>query len=96
MATFVYSTDPPATVRTDLLVLPVYEGPEAGPGIKDVKGTDLMALYAEAKLKGKKGEPLLVPNTGGLGIAAASVLLVPVGKRRDVTADSLRRALGRV
>ena len=96
MATFVYSTDPPATVRTDLLVLPVYEGPEAGPGIKDVKGTDLMALYAEAKLKGKKGEPLLVPNTGGLGIAAASVLLVGVGKRRDVTADSLRRALGRV
>jgi leucyl aminopeptidase len=96
VATFVYSTDPPATVRTDILVLPVYEGPEAGPGIKDVKGTDLMALYAEAKLKGKKGEPLLVPNTGGLGIAAKSVLLVGVGKRQEVTTDSLRRALGRV
>jgi len=96
VATFVYSTDPPATVRADVLVLPVFEGPEAGPGIKDVKGADLLALYAEAKLKGKKGEPLLVPNTGGLGVAAKSVLLVGVGKRRDVTTDSLRRALGRV
>jgi leucyl aminopeptidase len=94
--TFVYSTDPPASVRTDVLVLPVYEGPEAGPGVKDVKGTDLLALYAEAKLKGKRGEPLLVPNTGGLGVAARSVLLVGVGKRREVTTDSLRRALGRV
>ena len=96
MATFVYSTAPPASVRTDVLVLPVYEGLEAGPGVKDVKGTDLLALYAEAKLKGKRGEPLLVPNTGGLGVAAKSVLLVGVGKRRDVTTDSLRRALGRV
>jgi leucyl aminopeptidase len=94
--TFVYSTDPPDSVRTDVLVLPVYEGPEAGPGVKDVKGTDLLALYAEAKLKGKRGEPLLVPNTGGLGVAAGSVLLVGVGKRREVTTDSLRRALGRV
>jgi len=94
--TFVYSTDSPATVRADVLVLPIFEGPEAGPGIKDVKGADLLALYAEAKLKGKKGEPLLVPNTGGLGVAAKSVLLVGVGKRRDVTTDSLRRALGRV
>ncbi len=96
MPTFVYSTDPPASVRTDILVLPVYEGPEAGPGVKDVKGTDLLALYAEAKLKGKRGEPLLIPNTGGLGVAARSVLLVGVGKRREVTTDSLRRALGRV
>ncbi|HYU92341.1 MAG TPA: M17 family peptidase N-terminal domain-containing protein, partial [Actinomycetota bacterium] len=96
MATFVYSTDPPASVRTDILVLPVYEGLEAGPGVKDVKGTDLLALYAEAKLKGKRGEPLLIPTTAGLGVAAKSVLLVGVGKRRDVTTDTLRRALGRV
>jgi leucyl aminopeptidase len=94
--TFLYSTDPPASVRTDILVLPVYEGLEAGPGVKDVKGTDLLALYAEANLKGKRGEPLLVPNTGGLGVAARSVLLVGVGKRREVTTDSIRRALGRV
>jgi leucyl aminopeptidase len=96
VATFVYSTDSPATVRADVLVLPVYEGPEAGPGIRDVKAIDLLALYAEAKLKGKRGEPLLVPNTGGLGLAAKSVLLVGLGKRHDVTTDSIRRALGRV
>ncbi len=96
MTTFVYSTESPASVRTDVLVLPVYEGLEAGPGVKDVKGTDLLAVYAEAKLKGERGEPLLVPNTGGLGVEARSVLLVGMGKRQDVTTDSLRRALGRV
>ncbi len=96
MATFVFSTDPPAEVRADVLVLPVYEGPEAGPGVRDVKGADLLGLYADAKLKGKKRETLVVPNTGGLGIEAKSVLLVGLGKRQKVTTDSLRRALGRV
>ena len=96
MATFVFSTDPPAEVRADVLLLPVYEGPEAGPGVRDVKGADLLGLYADAKLKGKKKETLLVPNTGGLGLQAKSVLLVGLGKRQKVTADTLRRAIGRV
>ncbi|HEX9121904.1 MAG TPA: leucyl aminopeptidase [Actinomycetota bacterium] len=96
MTSFAYTTDPPASVRADLLVLPVYEGPEAGPGMKDVKDVDLLALYADAKLKGKKGESLLVPNTGNLGVEAGSVLLVGVGRRQSVHADSLRRAIGKV
>jgi leucyl aminopeptidase len=95
VATFVYSADAPSTVRADVLVLPVFEGPEAGPGIREVKGADLLALYADAKLKGKKGESLLVPNTGDLGVAARSVMLLGLGKRGDVTTDSIRRTLGR-
>ncbi|HEX7464525.1 MAG TPA: M17 family peptidase N-terminal domain-containing protein, partial [Actinomycetota bacterium] len=96
MATLTCSTDPPSSVRADVVVLPVYEGPEAGPGVRDVTGVDLLALYSGAKLKGKKGENLLVPNTGIAGLAATSVLLVGLGKRGEVTTDTLRRAIGKV
>jgi leucyl aminopeptidase len=94
--TFAYSTDSPARVRADVLVLPVFEGPEAGPGLRDVKGVDLLALYSNAKLKGKLGESLLVPNTGAEGLAAGSVLLVGLGKKAKVTTDVVRRAIGKV
>ena len=30
----------------------MFEGPEAGPGVKEVKGVDLLGLYREAALKG--------------------------------------------
>jgi leucyl aminopeptidase len=92
---FAYSTDAPSSVRADVLVLPVYEGPEAGPGVRDVKGLDLLALYAAAKLKGKKGENLLVPNTGARDLAASSVLLLGLGRRVKVTTDTLRRTIGK-
>ena len=58
-----FSTSPRIR-RTDVLVLPVFEGPEPGPGVRDVKGLDLLALFASAGFKGKRGESLLVPNTG--------------------------------
>lgn len=95
MTTFTYSTQAPASVRVDVLVLPVFEGPVAGPGVKDVKGIDLLDVYTQAKLKGKKGENLLVPNTGGGAFAAGSVLLLGVGKREKVSGDALRRAIGK-
>jgi len=95
VAEFTYSTDVPATVRADVLVLPVFEGPEAGPGIREVKGTDLLSAYAGAKLSGKKGEDLLVPNLGDRRLAARSVLLLGLGKRAKVTTDTLRRAIGK-
>ncbi len=95
MTEFSYATDPPATIRADLLVLPVFEGPEAGPGVRDVKGLDLLRLYSDAKLEGKKGESLLVPNVGEERLAAKSVLLLGLGKRSAATTDTLRRAIGR-
>ncbi len=96
MTAFVYSTEAPSAVRADVLVLPVYEGPEAGPGVKDVKGIDLLSLYREAKLKGKAGESLLVPNAGVEALGAASVLLVGLGAKREAGPDAVRRGIGRV
>ena len=96
MTTFVHSTESPSSVAADVLVLPVFEGPEAGPGVRDVKGIDLLALAREAKLKGKVGDSLLVPNTGIEGLAASSVLLVGLGPRAGSGPDTVRRGIGRV
>jgi leucyl aminopeptidase len=96
VTTFVYSTDAPVSIRADILALPMFEGPEPGPGVRDVKGADLVSLYRGARLKGKKGESLLVPNTGGLDVAAKAILLVGTGRRQEASPDAVRRALGRV
>jgi len=96
VTTFVYSTEAPSEARADVLVLPVFEGPEAGPGVKDVKGIDLLALYREAKLEGKSGESLLVPMVGVEGSTASSVLLVGLGKKAEAGPDAVRRGIGRV
>ncbi len=96
MPTFAYSTDDPASVRADVLVLPVTEGPEPGPGVRDVRRLDLLGACAAAKLRGKLGESLLVPNQGVDGLAAASVLVLGLGPRAEVTTDTLRRAIGKV
>ena len=96
MPTFVFSTDRPTDLDVDVLVLPVFEGPEAGPGVKDVKGIDLLALFSAAGSKGKRGESLLVPNTGDKALRANAVLLIGVGKREEADPDVCRRAIGRV
>ena len=96
MPKFTFSTQSPASVKADVIVLPVYEGPEPGPGVRDVKGIDLLGLYRAAGYKGKRGESLVVPNTGIDGLAASAVILAGVGKRSDASPDACRRAIGRV
>jgi leucyl aminopeptidase len=96
LATFSFSTERPTDLAVDVLVLPVFEGPRAGPGMKDVSGLDLLGLYGATGAKGKRGESLLVPNTGVKGLAARAVLLLGVGKLEDADADACRRAIGRV
>jgi leucyl aminopeptidase len=93
---FKFSTASPAKVRADLLVLPVFEGPEAGPGMAEVGKAlriDLLKTYRANKLKGKRGEALTVPTLGKL--PASSLLLLGVGKRGNGGPDALRRAMGR-
>ena len=92
---FTYATGSAATQAVDLLVLPIFEGPEAGPGVRDVKGVDLVRLAIEAKVKGSLGETFLVPNAGIEGLAAKAVLLVGVGKRAEAGPTEVRRAAGR-
>ncbi|MEX2421804.1 MAG: leucyl aminopeptidase [Actinomycetota bacterium] len=96
MPSFTTATERPTDVAVDVLVLPVFEGLEPGPGIRDIKGLDLMTLYGAAGSKGKRGEFLVVPNTGVKGLAAKAILLVGVGKREQADADACRRAIGRV
>jgi leucyl aminopeptidase len=94
VARFTYSTESPVDVEADVLVLPIFEGPEPGPGVRDVKDIDLLQAYKDAKLTGKRGEVLRVPSLDA--VEANGILLIGVGKRADATPDALRRAIGKV
>ncbi len=96
MPEFGFATTSAAEATADALILPVFQGPEAGPGVAEVGkalGADLVATYADNNLRGKLGETLAVPTLGRLG--ARTVLLVGLGKRAEVRPDTLRRAAGR-
>ncbi|MFM7719092.1 MAG: leucyl aminopeptidase [Actinomycetota bacterium] len=92
---FAHATGSATGREVDLLVLPLYEGPEAGPGVKDVRGVDLVAFARAAQVRGRVGDTLLVPNAGVAGLAARAVLLVGVGPRADAGTTEVRRAAGR-
>jgi leucyl aminopeptidase len=94
--TFTFSKQPPISTPADVLVLPVFEGPEPGPGVRDVGGVDLLGLYRAAGHTGKRGEALVVPNTGLPGLAPAAILLLGVGRRSEAGSDACRRSIGRV
>ncbi len=93
MTTFSYSTDAASAVRTGVLVLPVFQGPEPGPGVREV---GLAQAYRDAKLTGKLGETLLVIRRDRDRFVADAVLLVGVGQKDAFDVTALRRALGRV
>ncbi len=92
MVEFAFSVAPPAEVDADLLVLPVFQGPEPGPGLQELR---LLDAYGAARLRGKKGEDLLLARRQGDPFAARAVLLVGLGERGKVRADTLRRAAGK-
>jgi leucyl aminopeptidase len=93
VTTFTYSSDAPAKVRAGVLILPVFQGPVAGPGVKEV---GLERAYRDAKLTGKPNENLLVIRRDGDRFAAGAVLLVGAGDKAVFTPTTMRRALGRV
>ena len=90
MADFTFSTGSAAAARAELLVLPVFVGPEPGPGVKEV---GLQGFFAAAKLTGKRDESLLV--TEGHRAAAGTVLLIGVGEKQGFDANRLRVALAK-
>ena len=96
MVTLAYSTESPAGVAADVLVVPVFQGPEGGPGVRELRGADLLRAYADAGLKGKRGEHLLIPNVGIDGVKAGAVMLLGVGPRDEAGPDALRRSIGKV
>ena len=93
MTDFSFSSSGPLELETDLLIAPVFEGPEPGPGTKEAS---LLPTYEAAKLTGKKGQNLLVPRRGGEPFAAGAVLLVGVGPKDAFDVTAMRRALGTV
>jgi leucyl aminopeptidase len=88
---FSFSSDSPRDA-TGLLIAPVFEGPEPGPGVKELGLTD---AYAAARYTGKLGESFLVARRDGDPFAADAVLLVGVGKKQEFDVHVARRALGR-
>jgi leucyl aminopeptidase len=85
-----FTTGSAAAVRANLLILPVFTGPQPGPGVKE---TGLEGAFAAAKLTGKRDEQLLV--TAGDGFAAGAVLLVGVGDKKGFDANGVRVALAK-
>ena len=83
----------PDKVRADLLAVPVFTGPQLGPGADVVDralGGTLLGFVAEVGFEGKRGETLSVPTGGQLGAKAA--VLVGMGEPDQIDADALRRA----
>jgi leucyl aminopeptidase len=92
VTTYTYSSDPASKVKAGLLIVPVFQGPKPGPGVRE---THLAAAYAAARHTGKRGESLLVTRRDGDRFAADAVLLVGVGPKGEFTVEAARRALGK-
>ena len=52
VTTYAYSSESPADVKAGLLIVPVFQGPKPGPGVRE---TGLAKAYADAKLTGQEG-----------------------------------------
>src|SRR5919106_7044302 len=94
---FDYVTTSPADQAADLLVLPFFEGPVAGTGMKELGkalGTDLVAVLRDNRLKGKLGDTLTVHTMGR--VPAGTALLVGVGPQAEAEPDKIRRATGKI
>jgi len=81
------------TAKADLLAVPVFAGPELGPGAEQAVaalGVPLAPLLASRGFSGKAGEATALPTLGRL--PATVLLLVGLGERDKVDAEALRRA----
>ena len=92
MTRYSFSSDSPRDVVAGLLIAPVFEGLEPGPGVKEAGLTE---AYAAARYTGKQGESLLVTRRGGDRFTADAVLLVGVGNKAEFDVHAARQALGR-
>jgi leucyl aminopeptidase len=85
------------SAKTDLLAVPVFAGPELGPGAEEAVaalGVPVAPLLEARGFTGKVGEAAPVATLGRL--PAAVLLLVGVGERAGVDAEALRRAAAAV
>ena len=97
MPRFEFATGSSADAEAELLLLPYFDGPEHGPGLREVGRVlevDPIALLRENRLTGRFGEAFTVP-TFGRG-RSGTVMLLGLGNRSEVDADVVRRAVGKV
>jgi leucyl aminopeptidase len=97
VAKFEVSSASPAEVSVELLILPVFEGPEPGPGVQAVgraMDADLISVLKDHGVEGKVGEVFTLPTLGGL--PARSIALVGMGPRAEVAAVSVRKSAMKV
>jgi leucyl aminopeptidase len=83
--------------QADLLAVPVFAGPELGPGAEEAVaalGVPVAPLLEARGFSGKPGEAAALPTLGRL--PAAVLLLVGVGERAKVDTEVLRRAAAAV
>jgi leucyl aminopeptidase len=94
---FEFRAASPSDQAADLCVVPAYEGPEPGPGARELGkalGIEFGDLLRENRFRGKVGEGFTVPTFGRA--APGSILVIGVGKRAEASPDRLRRAAGKV
>jgi leucyl aminopeptidase len=85
------------TAKADVLAVPVFAGPELGPGAEEAVaalGVPVAPLLEARAFTGKAGEAAPLPTLGRL--PATVLLLVGVGERDKVDAEVLRRAAAAV
>ena len=81
------------TAKADLLAVPVFAGPELGPGAEEAVaalGVPVAPLLEAQGFSGKAGETAALPTLGRL--PATVLRLVGLGERDRVDAEALRRA----
>jgi leucyl aminopeptidase len=85
------------TAKADVLAVPVFAGPELGPGAEEAVAAleaPVAPLLEARGFTGKAGEAAALPTLGRL--PATVLLLVGVGERDKVDAEVLRRAAAAV
>jgi len=93
MLTFDVASTSPAHTVADVLVLPIFQGPEPGPGVAEVGealGADLISVLKDHRVMGKVGETFAVPSLGR--VKATSVVLVGLGPKGEAGAEAVRKA----
>jgi leucyl aminopeptidase len=87
------STDDPAGVETDLLVVPAFDGEAVGdtlPAIDQATQGEVKRATASGEIKGRLYETFVTPASGG-GWKAGRVAIIGAGKAADFTSERLRK-----
>jgi leucyl aminopeptidase len=95
--TFDVSSASPAAIAADLLVLPVFQGRDGGPGVDEVSaalGTDLGSVMEDHGFQGKLGELFTLPTLGN--IKAKAIMLAGLGAKGEAGPGEFRRAAMKV